>query len=98
MGKVILTAARRDIMEINTYISRTLNNPRAASGIVKRITTQLRALEQQESLVAYRYLVCGNYMAFYHLSEEGACVDRILYGRRDYMTILFGDAFSEETE
>lgn len=37
-------------------------------------------------------------MAFYHIQGDTAVVDRILYGRRDYLAILFGDPLVEETE
>jgi plasmid stabilization system protein ParE len=39
----------------------------------------------------YRFLVCGNYLALFHVETERVCVDRILYGKRDYLSILFGD-------
>ena len=35
-------------------------------------------------------------MIFCHLSGESACIDRILYGRRDYLSILFGNELTEE--
>lgn len=38
----------------------------------------------------YRYLVCGNYTAFYRVENETVYIVRILYGRRDFMRILFG--------
>lgn len=109
MAKVVLTAAARvDLREIQHYIAAALMNPRASKEAMKRITAQLRTLEQfpeagtpilpGESPVVYRYLVCGSYMAFYHVQGDTAVVDRILYGRRDYLAILFGDQLDEETE
>ena len=50
------------------------------------------------SPAAYRYLVCGSYMVFYHIHIEEVMVDRILYGRRDYLSILFGEELTEESE
>lgn len=109
MAKVILTAAARvDLKELQHYISAVLSNPSAAKQALKRITIQLRTLEQfpeagtpilvTGSPVAYRYLVCGSYMAFYHVQKDAAVVDRILYGRRDYLAILFGDQLEDDTE
>ena len=46
----------------------------------------------------YRFLVCGNYLAFYRPQESEVLIDRILYGRRDYLVILFGDFPKNETE
>ena len=34
-------------------------------------------------------LVCGNYLAFYRTDEITDCIDRIIYGKRDYMAILY---------
>ena len=38
----------------------------------------------------YRFLVCGNYTAFYRYDEKFVYVIRVLYSRRDFMKILFG--------
>ena len=36
-----------------------------------------------------RFLVCGSYMVFYRATNENIFVDRVLYGRRDYLRVLF---------
>lgn len=46
----------------------------------------------------YRFLVSGNYLIFYRAYEKEVYIDRILYARRDYMRILFGDAQINETD
>jgi len=38
----------------------------------------------------YRFLVSGKYMVFYRVTGKDIYVDRILYGRRDYLRILLG--------
>ena len=107
MTKVMLSsAAKADLQETQRYISSVLSNPSASKQTLKRITTQLHTLEQfpeagtpvliPGSPVAYRYLVCGSYMAFYHIHNEEVIVDRVLYGRRDYLSILFGDQLGED--
>ena len=107
MTKVKLSAAAMaDLQETRRYISSVLTNPSASRQTLKRITTQLHTLEQfpeagtpvliPGSPVAYRYLVCGSYMAFYHIHNEEVIVDRVLYGRRDYLSILFGDQLGED--
>ena len=107
MIKVILSAAAKaDLQDTRGYISSVLSNPSASKQTLKRITAQLHTLEQfpesgtpiliPGSPVAYRYLVCGNYMAFYHIRNEEVIVDRVLYGRRDYLSILFGDQLGED--
>ena len=45
----------------------------------------------------YRFLVSGNYMVFYHVQGCDVYIDRVLYGRSDYMSSLFKDSLREET-
>ena len=109
MTKVKLSAAAKiDLQETRRYICSALSNPGASKQTLNRITAQLHTLEQfpeagtpiliPGSPVAYRYLVCGSYMAFYHVYNEEVMVDRILYGRRDYLPCLFGEELTEESE
>ena len=38
----------------------------------------------------YRCVGYGNYLAFYRPLGDKVYVDRVLYGRRDYITIILG--------
>lgn len=99
--------AQADLEEIKAYIAEELENPDAALATVSRITKNLRILRTHAfagvplSSVAdvesdHRFLVSGNCLAFYRAYGNTVYVDRILYGRRDYLRILFGD--TETTE
>ena len=101
--------AIQDLEAIGDYIVETLKNPMAALNTVSKIQrvvagladfpligSPLSAIAQTET--DYRFLVCGNYLAFYHVQGDDAFIDRILYGRRDYLTILFGDITDSEQE
>lgn len=100
--------ARKDLLETADYITLHLRNKSAAQGLLKRIQKETMALGQfPESgtpvdfpglSVVYRYLVCGNYLIFYHLADNTVRIDRILYGRRDYLSILFGSELEENVE
>ena len=92
--------SRDDLEEIGDYIAITLQNPIAALNTVNRIQdtivklaktpqigTRLSAIYDIDS--DYRFLVCGNYLAFFHEDEGMIYIDRIIYGRRDYLAILF---------
>jgi plasmid stabilization system protein ParE len=46
----------------------------------------------------YRFLVCGPYLIFYHPQGAMVLVDRILYGGRDHLAILFGNFPQDEAE
>lgn len=39
----------------------------------------------------YRFLVSGDYMVFYRANGNDIYIDRVLYGRRDYLRILFSE-------
>ena len=105
--KLLLTAAaRQDLKEIHQYISSSLRNPTAVKNVVQKITSQIRSLEDfsekgtilfmEENPIPYRYLVSENYMSFYHIQKDSVIIDRILYGRRDYLQILLGGSLEDE--
>ena len=111
MGKynVHYTAeSRRDLDEIWDYIGSDLQNVSAAERIVSRIMDDVDRLESHAEMGAllssiadvesdYRFLVTGSYLTFYRAHGSDVYVDRVLYGRRDYLRILFGDTQDEET-
>lgn len=108
MAKLIVSPlARSDMREIGDYISNSLRNPDAALRMVRRFQEAMTPLRQFPEMgspllnvgkrgVPYRHLVCGSYMIFYHVADETVRIDRVLYGRRDYMAVLFGDKLEEE--
>ena len=90
----------KDLDEIWTYINEDLQNPNAAQKRVLKIVESIGRLKvfpemgtPLSSIVEikseYRFLVCGKYMVFYRCTKSGIYVDRVLYGKRDYMSILF---------
>ncbi len=94
--------ALKDLDGIWTYIFEDLQNPAAAQNTVDGILDTIEKLrgfsEMGTSLSAvtgvesdYRFLVCGSYLAFYRVRGAEVSIDRILYGRRDYLRILFGN-------
>jgi addiction module RelE/StbE family toxin len=100
--------AQRDLDEIWDYIVSDLSNPSAAEQIVNRIMDAIEQLADFAEMGAplssvadiesdYRFIVCGNYLAFYRVDENEVYIDRILYGRRDYLRVLFGDTAADKT-
>ena len=45
--------------------------------------------------VPYRFLVCSNYTAFYKVEGDEGHIICVLYGRRNFMQILFGKSYDE---
>ncbi len=94
--------------EIWDYIVSELQNLSAAERIVNSIMDAVDQLGEFAEVGAplssianvesdYRFLVTGNYLTFYRVYGNEVYVDRVLYGRRDYLRILFGDMSDEET-
>lgn len=92
--------ALRDLDEIWEYIQVELSNPSAAANVVNGILDTLDRLEDFTEMGAplssvadvesnYRFIQSGSYLAFYRPEGADIYIDRILYGRRDYLRILF---------
>lgn len=109
MNKLHLSPeAQEDLSEIKAYIAEDLENPHAALSTVMKITKTIRML-QDHALIGtplfavadvnsdYRYLVNGSYMVFYRVAGKDVFIDRVLYGRRDYLRILFADTQEEQS-
>ena len=92
--------ALKDLQEIKSYISDDLQNEIAAENTVKTIMNRVKQLKDFPDMGAplssvaqtqsdYRCLICGSYTAFYRHEEDTVYIIRVLYGRRDYMRVLF---------
>jgi plasmid stabilization system protein ParE len=102
--------AGRDIEDITDYISTHLHNPLAAIALYKEIYNKILKLSDFPDIGAklrsehipdkkYRYIICGNYYIFYRHEEDTVFIIRVLYKRRDFMTILFGsDMVNEDVD
>lgn len=92
--------ALADLDEIRSYIASELNNPIAAentvNGIMDAVDT-LRVFSEAGAILCfadginsgYRFVRHVNYLAFYRVIDVDVFVDRVIYGKRDYMKILF---------
>ena len=92
--------ALRDLDEIYDYIANVLKSPDAADNTVNKILDKTDLLSdnpeigtqlffENDLFSGYRYMVSDNYLAFYRITTESVFVDRVIYGKRDYMKILF---------
>lgn len=94
--------AINDLQQTKAYIAEELCNEQAAVNTVAKIIKQIRMLADFPDSGAplssvidmdtdYRFLVCGNYTVFYRVENGAVFVVRILYGRRNFVQILFGE-------
>lgn len=101
--------ALNDLNEIWDYIFFELCNPDAAQNTVGNIMDTADRLESFSEIGAplssvtniesdYRFLISSNYIIFYRVIGNDIYIDRILYGKRDYLRILFPDLPPDETE
>ena len=101
----IAKKAQDDLDEIRKYITEELGNHSIA--ISKKITAAIRIMRDYALVGAalssvtnvqcdYRFLGAGDHLIFYRVHGKDVFVDRILYGRRDYLRILFGDTADDE--
>ena len=91
--------SRRDLDDIFDYITNELENPSAAKDTVVAILDRAEDLESfpfTGSIVEglpftsdeYRFLGIKNYLIFYRVTEAEIFIDRILYAKREYHTLL----------
>ena len=100
--------SRRDLDDIWDYIVLELQNRSAAERVIDHIMNAVDPLKNFAEMGSplssiadvgtdYRFLVSGNYMVFYRVQGNDVYIDRVLYGRSDYMSSLFKDSLREET-
>lgn len=100
--------SRRYLDDIWDYIVLELQNRSATERVIDRIMDAVDQLKNFEEMgtplssiadvgTGYRFLVSGNYMVFYRVQGNDVYIDRVLYGRSDYMSVLFKDMLCKET-
>lgn len=92
--------AVNNLVQTKAYIADELGNEQAAVRVISKIAKQIEMLREFPMSGAplssvinidtdYRYLVCGSYTAFYRVEGNTVSIIRVLYGRRNFMQILF---------
>lgn len=100
MNIIITDTAMNDIRRIHDYFYYNLQNSAAAEAFTKKIFLSCNRLslypnigmslkEKTGKNTDYRYLICGNYIAFYKVTADTVRVERIADGRTDYMKAIF---------
>lgn len=93
----LLPTAWDDLQEIFDYIS--INNPKAAKNILKKIMDSLRRLEQFPNSGSYapdielkkygfRMIISSPYISFYRLVDNKVFIYHIVHGSKNYSELL----------
>ena len=95
--------ALQDLDDIGDYIAVELSSPQAALHILDDIIDSIDLLIDNPLMGAnlsaitgitseHRYLVVKKYLVFYRHINKNIFIDRILYSRRNYLSVLLGEA------
>ena len=93
--------ALKDLDEIFDYIFTDKQNPIAARNTIEGIKNSIAELKTLDNIgvkvrlpgdleTPYRFIQYNNYLSFYRQIEKDVYIDRIIYGKRDYIKLLFG--------
>ncbi|MDR1128035.1 MAG: type II toxin-antitoxin system RelE/ParE family toxin [Treponema sp.] len=96
---LLSTEALQDLKGIQSYIADEQESPQNALKVIESIISRIEGLlhfPDTGTLLApkvdfetnYRYAKASGYLIFYRHEKGGIFVDRIIHGRRDYITIL----------
>ncbi len=92
--------ATADLQEIKKYISEDSGEDavKTVKDIIEKIERLVDFPEMGTMLMykiryksKYRYIICGQYIIFYIYEENIVSIQRILHGKRDYMSLLKND-------
>ena len=97
---VLSTEAKRDIQGIRDYITEEQGNAQTALDVMRKILGRIESLSDFPDSGAllspkvnfrtnYRYISVAGYLVFYRHENNRVFVDRVLHGKRDYITNLF---------
>ena len=92
--------ALQDLDDIGDYIAEELSSPNAAFKLLSEIIASIDLLKLHPLMGAnisaiaditsdIRFLVVKNYLVFYRFNKNTIYIDRIIYSRRNYLSILF---------
>lgn len=78
-----------DSIEVAERVTKEIINKIEKLGVFPEIGSMLMYKIGLNS--KYRYSICGQYLIFYIYENNIISIQRILHGKRDYMTLLMDD-------
>ena len=91
--------AKQDLIDIKRYIKYNLQEPNTAQKLITKIKKEIDSLKDNPEIysvidddIIKRFkimkLVVDNYIVFYRINDENIQIVRVMYGRRNWITLL----------
>ena len=91
--------AKQDLIDIKRYIKYNLQEPNTAQKLITKIKKEIDSLKDNPEMYSIidddiikrfkiRKLVVDNYIVFYRINDENIQIVRVMYGRRNWITLL----------
>ncbi len=91
--------AKQDLIGIKQYIKYNLQEPETAKKIIAKIRSEINNLKYNPEIytvidddlikkLELRKLIVNNYIVFYRIKNDNIEIVRVMYGRRNWITLL----------
>ncbi len=91
--------SKQDLIDIKRYIKYNLQEPNTAQKLITKIKREIDSLKDNPEMYSVidddiikrfkiRKLVVDNYIVFYRINDENIQIVRVMYGRRNWITLL----------
>ena len=91
--------SKQDLIDIKRYIKYNLQEPNTAQKLITKIKKEIDSLKDNPEMYSIidddiikrfkiRKLVIDNYIVFYRINNENIQIVRVMYGRRNWITLL----------
>ena len=94
-----LMESKQDLIDIKWYIKYNLQEPNTIQKLITKIKKEIDSLKDNPEMYSIidddiikrfkiRKLVVDNYIVFYRINDENIQIVRVMYGRRNWITLL----------
>jgi addiction module RelE/StbE family toxin len=91
--------AKQDLIYIKQYIKYNLQEPEIAQNLISKIRNEINNLKRNPEIftiidddlikkLELRKLIVDNYIVFYRVKNDSIEIVRVMYGRRNWITLL----------
>ncbi len=91
--------SKQDLIDIKRYMKYNLQEPNTAQKLIAKIKKEIDSLKDNPEMYSIidddiiksfkiRKLVIDNYIVFYRINDENIQIVRVMYGRRNWITLL----------